>query len=293
MTRSEELLKFLEQLRLTDLIDFLIVWAIIYGLLKLVRGTRAVQMAAGLLGVGLLYQVSVILGLETLQFVMRNTLLYFGFAILVIFAPEIRSALMRVGSNLRSPLRFGRGKLGQEMYEEIVLAAITLSSRKIGALIVVERNVGLQNYIDTGVKLGAVLSYDLLVSIFDPHTPLHDGAAIIRNNRLEAAGCFLPLTLKPRLSKELGTRHRAAIGITEDTDAVAVVVSEETGVISFVQNGEITRYLNTTTLRELLQEALEPAGLLADLVRPARKTRRAKAVRPDASAEQVTETFIK
>src|SRR6185436_9326868 len=282
MTRSEELLRFLEQLRLTDLVDFLIVWAIIYGLLKLVRGTRAVQMAAGLLGVGLLYQVAVILGLETLQFVMRNTLLYFGFAILVIFAPEIRSALMRVGSNLRSPLRFGRGKLGLAMVDDIVLAAMTLSSRKIGALIVIERNVGLQNYIDTGVTLGAVLSYDLLVSIFDPHTALHDGAVIIRNNRLEAAGCFLPLTLKPRLSKELGTRHRAAIGITEDT-----------GVISFVQNGEITRYLNSATLREHLQEALEPAGLLAELVRPARRVRRTRATRPDTSAEQVTETFIK
>ena len=143
------------------------------------------------------------------------------------------------------------------------------------------------------MTLGAALSYDLVVSIFDPHTPLHDGAVIIRNNRLEAAGCFLPLTLKPRLSKELGTRHRAAIGITEDTDAVATVVSEETGVISFVQNGEITRYLNSTTLRELLQEALEPAGLLADLVRPARRVRRTRAARPDASAEQVTETFIK
>lgn len=293
MSRSEELLKFIEQLRLTDLVDFLIVWAIIYGLLKLVRGTRAVQMAAGLLGVGLLYQLAVFLGLETLQFVMRNTLLYFGFAILVIFAPEIRSALMRVGSNLRSPLRFGRGKPGPAMIDDIVLAAMTLSSRKIGALIVIERNVGLQNYIDTGVTLGAVLSYDLLVSIFDPHTALHDGAVIVRNNRLEAAGCFLPLTLRPRLSKELGTRHRAAIGITEETDAVATVVSEETGAISFVQNGEITRYLNSTTLREFLQQALEPAGLLADLVRPARRVRRTRAARPDTSAEQVTETFIK
>src|SRR5262252_8180056 len=140
MSRSAELLKFIQQLRITDLIDFIIVWAIIYGLLKLVRGTRAVQMAVGLFGVGLLYQVSVILGLDTLQFVMRNTLLYFGFAILVIFAPEIRSALMRVGSNLRRP--FGRVRGSHEAYDEIVLAATTLSSRKIGALVVLERNVG-------------------------------------------------------------------------------------------------------------------------------------------------------
>ncbi|MGH9828985.1 MAG: diadenylate cyclase, partial [Blastocatellia bacterium] len=163
------------------MVDFLVVWAIIYGLLKLVRGTRAVQMAVGRLGVGLLYQISVIFGLETLQFVMRNSLLYFGFAILVIFAPEIRSALMRFGSNLRRPLRFGRTRGGGEAFDEIVLAATTLSSRKIGALIVFERHVGLQNYVETGVAIDSALSYDLLVTMFDPHTPLHDGAVIVRN----------------------------------------------------------------------------------------------------------------
>ncbi len=196
MNSSDGLLRFLDQLRLTDLVDFVMVWAIIYGLLKLVRGTRAVTMAAGLLGVGLLYQMSVILRLDTLQFVMRNTLLYFGFAILVIFAPEIRSALMRVGSNLR-PLRFGRQKRGQEEFDEIVLATTTLSSRKIGALVVFERNVGLQNYIESGVILDAVLSYDLVLTIFNPNTPLHDGAAIVRHYRIAAASCFLPLTLNP------------------------------------------------------------------------------------------------
>jgi uncharacterized protein (TIGR00159 family) len=290
MSRSAELFRFIEQLRFTDLIDFIIVWAIIYGLLKLVRGTRAVQMAVGLLGVGLLYQLSVILGLETLQFVMRNTLLYFGFAILVIFAPEIRSALMRVGSNIRRP--FGRSGRRHDNFEELLLAATTLSSRKIGGLIVLERNVGLQNYIETGVELGARLSYDLLVTIFDPHTPLHDGAAIIRNFKtVAAASCFLPLTLNPRLSKELGTRHRAAIGITEDTDAVAVVISEETGIISFVERGEITRYLNSAALRDRLREALEPAGGIAEIIRPRRRPRRA--AKPEAAREPVSETFIK
>src|SRR5215208_4529558 len=275
----DQFIQFVKQLRLTDLIDFLAVWAIIYGLLKLVRGTRAVQMAMGLLGVGLFYQASVIFGLETLQFVMRNTLLYFGFAILVIFAPEIRSALMRVGSNLRRPLGFGRAKKGHEAYDEIVLATLTLSSRKIGALIVLERNVGLQNYIDTGVDIGATLSYDLLVTIFDPHTALHDGAAIIRNYKLAAASCFLPLTLNPRLSKELGTRHRAAIGVTEDTDAVAVVVSEETGLISFVERGEITRYLNATKLRGAILEALKG---------PARREKeQQKHSESDADAEEI------
>ena len=294
MSRSTELLKFIEQLRLTDLVDFIVVWAIIYGLLKLVKGTRAVQIAIGLLGVGLLYQVSVVFGLETLQFVMRNSLLYFGFAILVIFAPEIRSALMRVGSNLRRPLQFGRARFGQEAYDEIILAAMTLSSRRIGALLVFERNVGLQNYVETGVSLGAKLSYDLLVTLFDPHTPLHDGAVIIRNYRVEAASCFLPLTLNPRLTKELGTRHRAAIGITEDTDAVAVIVSEETGVISFVQNGEITRYLNSSRLRDLIRESLEPPRRLSEVVRPrSPRARRLAASHGEGAREQVSETYIK
>jgi diadenylate cyclase len=293
MGRSLELIKFLEQLRITDLIDFLVVWAIIYGLLKLVRGTRAVPIAIGLLGVGLLYQVAVILGLETLQFVMRNMLLYFGFALLVIFAPEVRSALMRFGANLRTSFLFGRSKLAPGMYEDIVLAAMTLSSRKVGALIVIERNVGLQNYIDTGVKLEATISYDLLVTIFEPRAPMHDGAVIIRDNRLAAAGCFLPLTLNPKLSKELGTRHRAAIGVTEDTDAVTIVVSEETGVISFVTNGEIVRYLTSSRLRELITEALTPTNLLGEVLQTGRRRNRPAKVSADSSRETISETFIK
>ena len=292
MSRSLELIKFIEQLRITDLIDFLVVWAIIYGLLKLVRGTRAVPIAIGLLGVGLLYQIAVFLGLETLQFVMRNMLLYFGFALLVIFAPEVRSALMRFGANLRTSFLFGQSKLAPSMYEDIVLAAMTLSSRRVGALIVIERNVGLQNYIETGVKIEAALSYDLLVTIFEPRAPLHDGAVIIRDNRLAAGGCFLPLTLNPKLSKELGTRHRAAIGVTEDTDAVTIVVSEETGVISFVEKGEIVRYLTSARLRELIREALTPTNVLGEMLQPGRKKRVAK-VSADSPREPVSETFIK
>ncbi|HLG13591.1 MAG TPA: diadenylate cyclase CdaA [Blastocatellia bacterium] len=294
MSRSTELLRFLAQLRLSDLIDFLIVWAIIYGLLKLVRGTRAVQMAVGLLGVGLLYQLSVIFGLETLQFVMRNTLLYFGFALLVIFAPEIRSALMRVGSNLRSPLRLGRSKFAGDAYDEVVLAATTLASNRVGALIVIERNAGLENYVATGVRLEAALTYDLLVTIFSPHTPLHDGAVIIRDYRLIAASCFLPLTLNPKLSKELGTRHRAAIGVTEDTDAIAIVVSEETGTISFVEKGEITRHLDSTGLRNLIRGVIGRPGLLGEALRPVRhRPRNTSASKREASRKPVSETFIK
>ncbi|HEY7546465.1 MAG TPA: DNA integrity scanning protein DisA nucleotide-binding domain protein, partial [Blastocatellia bacterium] len=143
-------------------------------------------------------------------------------------------------------------------------------------------------YIDTGVMLDAMLSYDLLVTMFDPHTPLHDGAVIIRNYKIAAASCFLPLTLNPKLSKELGTRHRAAIGVTEDTDAVAIVISEETGVISFVENGEITRYLNSARLRELIDSSVEPARRAAK-----EPVRREKAASAETSRERVSETFIK
>ena len=166
-------------------------------------------------------------------------------------------------------------------------------ARKIGALVIYERTVGLQNFIDTGVKLDAALTYDLLVTIFDPHTPLHDGAVIIRNNRVAAASCFLPLTITPRLSKELGTRHRAAIGITESRDCIAVVVSEETGIISFVAAGVITRHLNSAKLREMLRDAFEPPRPIAEVlpVKPPRRRRRRARRLPDAdtTAEMASE----
>jgi diadenylate cyclase len=151
-----------------------------------------------------------------------------------------------------------RGQFGEGVYDEIVLAATTLASTKTGALVVVERGVNLRNVIEGGVQMDAELSYDLLVTIFNPATPLHDGAVVIRRHRVAAAACFLPLTLNPMLSKDLGTRHRAAIGITEDTDAVAIVVSEETGVVSFVQGGQIRRGLDATKLRDAILDALEP-----------------------------------
>jgi diadenylate cyclase len=138
-----------------------------------------------------------------------------------------------------------------------VLAATTLSSEKIGALIVIERNVGLRNFIDAGVQLDAKMTYDLLVTIFNPATPLHDGAVIIQRERIAAASCFLPLTKNPSISRDLGTRHRAAIGITEDSDAVSVVVSEETGLISFIDGGRVKRHLDTSELRALLLGAME------------------------------------
>ena len=237
------------------LVDILIVAFIIYQALILIRGTRAVQMAFGLTLVVAFFYLSGYSRLITLSWLLTNILPYFVFAIIVIFQAEIRRALTHFGKTpfLRGFSSINRG----EFYDELVLATTTLASKKTGALIAIEREVGLKNYIESGISLAALVSYDILVTIFDPSVPLHDGAAIIQNNRVAAAACFLPLTVNPHLSKELGTRHRAAIGITEETDAVVIVVSEETGVISFAANGRIVRFLNADGLREQLHNSFE------------------------------------
>jgi diadenylate cyclase len=245
-----------------NLLDLLLVFVIVYTVLKLLRGTRAVPMAAGLAAFALLYWLALRYDLATLEYILRGLLLYLPILIIVLFQSEIRQAFISLGNRLRLPLLATRqrGQFGEGVYDEIVLAATTLASTKTGALVVIERGVGLKNVVDGGVRLDAELSYDLLVTIFNPATPLHDGAVVVRRHRVAAAACFLPLTLNPRLSKDLGTRHRAAIGITEDTDAVAVVVSEETGLISFMQAGEIRRALDATQLRAAILNALEAPG---------------------------------
>ncbi len=240
-----------------NIADVVFVFLLVYAVLKLLRGTRAAPMAAGIAALVFLYWLSIKQDLATLEFVLRNGLLYIGIAIIVLFQAEIRQALITFGNRFRMPFtRAHHGQFGEGVYDEIVLAATTLASTKTGALIVIERNVGLKNLSDGGVHLDAELIYDLMVSIFDPASPLHDGAVVVRRHRIAAASCFLPLTLNPRLSKDLGTRHRAAIGVTEDTDAVAVVVSEETGLISFIKAGEIKRGLDATKLRSAIFEAL-------------------------------------
>jgi len=240
-----------------NLADIVFVFLLVYGVLKLLRGTRAAPMAAGIAALVFFYWLSRKQDLATLEFVLSNGLFYIGIAIIVLFQSEIRQALITFGNRFRMPLnRVHRGQFGEGVYDEIILAATTLASTKTGALIVIERNVGLKNVTDGGVQLDAELSYDLLVSIFNTASPLHDGAVVVRRHRIAAASCFLPLTLNPRLSRDLGTRHRAAIGVTEDTDAVAVVVSEETGLISLVQRGDIRRGLDATKLRRAILEAL-------------------------------------
>src|SRR5687767_8369982 len=240
-----------------NIADLVLVFLLVYAVLKLVRGTRAAPMAAAIGAFALLYWIAARQNLATLEFILRGALLYIGVAIIVLFQSEIRQALINFGNRFRMPfVRRHLGQFGEGVYDEVILAATTLASTKTGALIVIERNVGLKNIIDGGVKLDAELSYDLLVSIFNTESPLHDGAVVIRRHRIAAASCFLPLTLNPRLSRDLGTRHRAAIGVTEDTDAVAVVVSEETGLLSFVQKGEIRRGLDPPKLRAAIFEAL-------------------------------------
>ena len=238
-----------------DLADIVVVWILIYEVLKLIRGTRAVQMA---LGGGVL--VALFYGsrwghLETVHWLIRNMFGYIVFAVIVLFQSDIRRALAHFG---RAPFfqYFAKTAAVEESIEEIVVAASMLSSQRIGAIIALERQIGLRNYIEGGIRLDAVLTYDLLQSIFLPSSPLHDGAVIVQEDRVAAAACFLPLTVNPKLSKELGSRHRAAIGLTEENDSVAIVVSEETGRISIVVDGQIDRGLDTDTLRTQLRSLI-------------------------------------
>lgn len=243
---------------LRNAIDIALVFILVYVVLKLLRGTRAVPTVVGLILLGLLYWISLEQDLATLEFVLRYAVIYIGFAIIVLFQAEIRQALIFFANRLRFPiLKRQRGQFGGSVYDEIVLAVTTLASEKTGALIVIERKVGLRNFIDAGVQLDARISYDLLVTIFDPATPLHDGAVIIQNERVAAASVFLPLTKNPSISRDLGTRHRAAIGITEGSDAISLVVSEETGLVTYVEAGSIRRNLDTNQLRKLLLQAMQ------------------------------------
>ena len=242
---------------LRNALDIALVFIIVYVVLKLLRGTRAVPTVVGMVILALLYWLAVAQELATLEFVLQSAAFYIGVAIIVLFQSEIRQALIYFGNRLQFPMfRRTSGSLGETIYDEIVLAATTLASEKIGALIVIERNVGLRNFIDAGVQLDARISYDLIVTIFNPATPLHDGAVIIKNERIAAASCFLPLTKNPSISRELGTRHRAGIGITEGSDAISVVVSEETGLITFVEDGNVKRNVDPNKLRRLLLKSM-------------------------------------
>jgi diadenylate cyclase len=236
-----------------DVIDILIVAVLIYEALKLIRGTRAAQMALGSAVVLILFYVSRRFPLQTVNWVIRNVFVYAGFAAIVLFQSDIRRALSHMG---RAPFfRYLAGsKEADESLEEVLTAAGLLAKARIGALIVIEREIGLRNYVESGIPLDAAVSYDLLTTIFQPGAAMHDGAVIIQEGRIAAAACFLPLTISPTFDRELGTRHRAAIGVTEESDAVAVVVSEERGELSVAVDGRIERGLTHERLRTRLHE---------------------------------------
>ena len=245
-----------------SIIDILLVAFVIYEFLALIKGTRASLMLVGVAGLGLAFYFSRLGNLTALNWLISILLPYTVFALIVVFAAEIRQALARLGRGLSLSRASGSEA---EAYDDIVLAANLFCQNQTGALIVIEREIGLRTYIESGVPLDARLSYDLLATIFRPSAPLHDGAVIIQNDRIAAAACFLPLSMNPVLSTQLGTRHRAGIGVTEETDAIAVIVSEETGSISLAVAGKIERDLSVEQLRDRLGELLRryvPASTL-------------------------------
>ena len=234
-------------------LDILLVALLIYQVLVMIRGTRAVPMLVGLAVVGLMFYFARIGELTTLNWVVNHVLPYVVFALIVVFQSEIRHVLADLGRRLTF---LSASAAEGDSYDDIVLAANLFSQHQTGALIVIEREIGLRTHIESGVPLDARLSYDLLATIFRPSAPLHDGAVIVQKDRVAAAACFLPLSMNPLLSTQLGTRHRAGIGITEETDAIAVICSEETGAISFAVGGKIERDLTVDQLRERLSAEL-------------------------------------
>jgi len=234
-----------------DLLDIMLMSLILYRLLLIVKGTKAAQM---LIGLGILLLASVAsryLELYTIDWLVQSFWAQIVIAIIVLFQPEIRRALAHMGD--AQFLTFTKAEELKSL-EEIVRAAVSLANRKIGALIVIERDTSLKDFVEVGTPLDAKVSKELLLSIFHPTSPIHDGAVIIKGNRVAAAGCFLPITLSSELSKSLGTRHRAGIGLTEETDAIALIVSEETGMISLSMNGSLETRLDMGALRDMLTD---------------------------------------
>jgi diadenylate cyclase len=259
------ILQSLPELNINGIIDILVVAFLIYQALMVVRGTRAGHILAGILILVSLYAVAVWTGLEALRAVLSFIVPYIGLAIIVLFQSEIRRTLARLGRKRWFGL--GGGFRGPESVNEILFAIERLAERKTGALIVLERDIGLRTFIESGVRLEARISRDLLLSIFQPGLPLHDGAVIVQKDRIAAAACFLPLTTNPQLSRNLGTRHRAAIGITEETDCLSIVVSEETGRISVASFGELVQGVSVSDVLDRINRHFEvqrPAGMHID-----------------------------
>ncbi len=243
-----------------DILDILIMAYIFYRLILIIRGTRAEQLVKGLIVLLLAMIVSDQAGLDTLHWTLRQLLPVGLIAIPIVFQPELRRALEHLGRGkiFRTPYWNWSAQDFDNMLDELIKAIQVLVKKRIGSLIVLERSTGLKEYIDTGISVNGVVTAELLINIFFPRSPLHDGAVIIQGNEIVAAGCYLPMTEDPNLGKELGTRHRAGIGITENSDALAIIISEETGIISVADDGVLTRYLDEKKLRALLKDKCSP-----------------------------------
>lgn len=237
-----------------DVIDILIVSVIFYKIALLIKETRAEQLMKGIITVFIVAQLSEVFKLYTINWMLENTMTVGVIALLIVFQPELRRILEYIGrSNIfKKSLIEIKNEESKKIVTEIVHAVESLSRQKIGALIVIEKQTGLTDVLETGTLIDAEVSSELLINIFIPNTPLHDGAVIIKNERIRAAACFLPLTENKSLSKELGTRHRAALGISEKSDALTIVISEETGIISVAEAGELNRHIDEATLRQIL-----------------------------------------
>ncbi len=244
-----------------DFLDIVIVAYVIYRIMLVFKQTRAVALIKGIMALAIITVLSEVVKLTTLSWILNNVWTVGLLALVILFQPELRRALEQFGrTGLILPQSFRtRPDTGiSEAIEEVAKAAVILSKNKIGALIVWERETGMRDYMETGIPIDSLVSSSLLINIFIPKTPLHDGAVMIRKGRVVAAACYLPLTSNTNLSTELGTRHRAALGITENSDALAIVVSEETGGISLAIDGKLKRYIDTKTLAELLHRHLIP-----------------------------------
>lgn len=233
------------------LIEIAILWFVLYMLLLFIKGTRAVQVLKGIIIIVIIFLITKELRLETINWILTKLFTISVIAFLIIFQPELRRGLARIG-------QFGMFSSQQQTLDEIVKAALILSKKKIGALIAIEREIGLKPYIESGIRMDSLVTSELLNTIFTPNTPLHDGGAIIQGSIVVAAGCLFPLTQNPHVSSSLGTRHRAAIGLSEETDAVVVIVSEETGDISISVNGRFTRHLDEKEFGRVLTNIFRP-----------------------------------
>lgn len=258
-TLIETGLVFFSEIRITYIIDIGIIAIVFYKVLGLIKETRAEQLVKGFLIILIISKLSEWAKLYAINYILQNTFTIGLIALVIIFQPELRKALEHLGRSqwLISTNKKGSAEEQMRAINEIVDAVSVMSRKKIGALIVVERLIGINDIIDTGTRIEARISADLIMNIFYPKSPLHDGAVVIKNNRIMAAGCLLPLSSNKYISKELGTRHRAAMGMTESSDALIVIVSEETGAISMAVEGKLQRFLDTTTLRDLMINTLE------------------------------------